>query len=200
MEYCNLTTYKLQDDFINKLEKKTIEQNDTCLYKVLNHGDFWVNNFLFKYEEGTPKEVVFVDFQMSYYSSPGIDLNYFVHTSPNNHVRENRTATNIETYYIEFARILNNLNVKDVPTLTDLQKEIKRCEYYGFMAAVGILPILILNKDASEESHLDKMGDEEQGKKIRQAMYLNSSYQIAIKPILKRFDEHNILDDLVNLN
>lgn len=174
----------------------TVKANADCGYKVLNHGDSWVNNFLFKYEEGKPVDVVFVDYQMSYFSSPGIDLNYFLNTSPNNCVRINKRETIIESYYDIFALTLSDLNVKDIPTIGMLRKEINRGEYYGFLAAVGILPIVVLDKESSGDSSLETMGDADASARLRQAMYFNQIYQTAMKDILSRVDEHHVLDDL----
>ncbi|XP_046681596.1 uncharacterized protein LOC124368358 [Homalodisca vitripennis] len=45
---------------------------------VLNHGDLWLNNLFFKYNEAKePVEVRFIDFQASRYSLPVMDLVYF---------------------------------------------------------------------------------------------------------------------------
>ncbi|XP_046684610.1 uncharacterized protein LOC124370367 [Homalodisca vitripennis] len=58
---------------------------------VLNHGDLWVNNMLFKYNSsGTPDAVKLVDFQYPRYSSPAVDLIYFIWTSADEGVRETK--------------------------------------------------------------------------------------------------------------
>lgn len=174
----------------------TVKAHADCEYKVLNHGDSWVNNFLFKYEEGKPVDVVFVDYQMSYYSTPGIDMNYFLNTSPSNAVRINKQETLIETYYDTFASTLADIRVKNIPTISMLRKEIKRGEYYGFVAAVGILPLVVLDKEAAKNSSLETIGDAETSAKLRNAMYTNQIYQTAMKDILARMDEHHVLDRL----
>jgi len=55
----------------------------------LNHGDFWVNNMMFHYcpETGKPDQVRFIDFQMTRYSTPVLDLHYFIHSSASEQVR-----------------------------------------------------------------------------------------------------------------
>lgn len=98
--------------------------------KVLNHGDLWINNFLFKYEEGKPVDVIFVDYQMSYFTSPGLDINYFLCTSPTNEVREKKVDALIETYYNHFSKTLKNLS-KQQYTIEDIKKEIRSREFYG---------------------------------------------------------------------
>ncbi len=46
-----------------------------CGFRVLNHADLWVNNFMFRYnEDQTPAEVLYIDFQGSFWGSPVNDL------------------------------------------------------------------------------------------------------------------------------
>lgn len=162
----------------------------------MNHGDFWVNNYLFKYEEGKPVDVIFVDFQLCYFSSPGIDLNYFLNTSPQANVRENKRDQILEGYYKHFTQTLADLNVKNIPCEATFKKEVLAREYYGFMAAVGILPIVLLDKEASKDSNFETIGDADAGAKLRHAMYFGENFQRAMKHSLPIFDRNNVLDIL----
>ncbi|KAJ3666352.1 hypothetical protein Zmor_001798 [Zophobas morio] len=52
--------------------------------KVIRHGDCWCNNFMFKHDNKNnilPLEVAILDWQISVYSSPILDLSYFVFAS-----------------------------------------------------------------------------------------------------------------------
>lgn len=56
------------------------EPNEFC---VLNHGDCWINNIMFKESDnGKLNDILMVDYQMSVYSSPAIDLHYFLNICP----------------------------------------------------------------------------------------------------------------------
>ncbi|KAJ3666354.1 hypothetical protein Zmor_001800 [Zophobas morio] len=49
--------------------------------KVMRHGDCWCNNFMFKHDKknkSIPTEVAILDWQLSTYSSPVLDLCYFI--------------------------------------------------------------------------------------------------------------------------
>lgn len=173
--------------------------NAQAKYKVLNHGDFWVNNYLFKYEEGQPIDVIFVDFQLSFYTSPAIDINYFLHTSPSNGVRQTEREDILVKYYEQFNRTLENSIVLNVPTKSMLDSELKEYDFYGFMAAVGILPIVLLNPDASKEANLEAMADADAGLRLRNAMYFGTNYQNAMKDLLPKFHSNNTFDKLKDL-
>lgn len=155
---------------------------------------------MFRYENGRPVDVIFVDYQMSYYSSPGLDLNYFINTSPHNDIRENQIEEILHVYYDQFSSTLKAMGVTYIPSMYDVRNEIKRCEYYGLMAACNILPFVVLNKEASGDSSFENLGDEQESEKQQTAMYTNHLYENAIKPILRRFDEHKILDELAALS
>uniref|UniRef100_A0A1B6DBT8 CHK kinase-like domain-containing protein n=1 Tax=Clastoptera arizonana TaxID=38151 RepID=A0A1B6DBT8_9HEMI len=74
----------LVDEVDGYLENLT---NRGC--RVLNHGDFWLNNMMFRYSQGVC-EVKMVDFQMCRFTSPSYDLQYFVASSADLDVRLHR--------------------------------------------------------------------------------------------------------------
>ncbi|KAF2886932.1 hypothetical protein ILUMI_19241 [Ignelater luminosus] len=103
-------------------------------FHVLNHGDAWVNNFLFSYTpKGKLKDFRFVDYQMVVYSSPAIDLHYFWATSPKMEVRKEHLDTILDRYY---AQLLHNLSrfqysLERVPTRSQFLKDFESKAFYG---------------------------------------------------------------------
>lgn len=60
-------------------------------YNVLNHGDFHIRNMMFKRgSDGRVEEVKFLDFQLSHWGSPALDLAYLIHINGDIGVAERR--------------------------------------------------------------------------------------------------------------
>jgi aminoglycoside phosphotransferase (APT) family kinase protein len=73
---------------------KRVTAPDDKAFNVLNHGDMWVNNILFRYSNtGRPESAMFVDYQQCHFTSPTIDLQYFIYTSPKDDVRMRHEGT-----------------------------------------------------------------------------------------------------------
>jgi thiamine kinase-like enzyme len=77
-------------NFGKKMISKSIDlykRNDLS-FNVFNHNDLWINNFMYKYENSIVKDVLLLDYQLSYWGSPAIDINYFLYSSVKDDVRE----------------------------------------------------------------------------------------------------------------
>jgi thiamine kinase-like enzyme len=89
-------------------------RRDDKAFNVLNHGDTWKNNILFRYSNtGQPESAIFVDYQLSHFTSPAVELRYLIYTSTNDDIRMRHESTLLQVRaqkscsYIELvARIL----------------------------------------------------------------------------------------------
>lgn len=62
---------------------------DDAVFNVLNHDDVWTSNLMFRYEDKvTLNDVLLFDYQLAYFGSPGVDLNYFLNGSVQDEIRE----------------------------------------------------------------------------------------------------------------
>ncbi|KAJ8895501.1 hypothetical protein PR048_000834 [Dryococelus australis] len=179
---------RFADTLIDNLEK--ILKRDEKDFNVLNHGDLWVKNILFKYESGTgkPLDLRIIDFQNAHFSSPNVDLQYFLAVSPNDEVRFNHRALVIEEYHKELCWVLEHLGYsKKVPTLAELNDELDRKSWHGLFAAVTDLQILL-----SENFEFDSMRqDELQAKK--EETHFSQSYRRIMHRLLPMYKEKGVL-------
>jgi len=75
---------------------------------VLNHGDCWNNNMLFKLDPETGKvsDHIFVDLQITRLGSPNLDLGYFLYTSVQGDVRRAHLMELLQHYFDNLAKAL----------------------------------------------------------------------------------------------
>nr|CAD7455077.1 unnamed protein product [Timema tahoe] len=136
-------------------------------FNVLIHGDLWLNNMMFKYDDvsGTVEDVMFVDYQLCCFTSFALDLQYFIHTSPMDVVRKENTEELLKTYYDELCDTLVCLGSghKRI-TFQELQDEYERKAFYGFFSLVTVLPIVMSDPDdAMDMDKLLQTGDDVEG-------------------------------------
>lgn len=93
-----------------------------CGFQVLNHGDSWINNMMFKSdEENNPIDVNLIDFQMSFWASPSCDLLYFLFSSVADDIKAIHFDHFIEFYHDQLTSALKKLKFdQHIPTLTEL--------------------------------------------------------------------------------
>ncbi|XP_043498951.1 uncharacterized protein LOC122522182 [Polistes fuscatus] len=170
---------------------KVIKQRDDE-FNVINHGDFWVNNMMFRYnEERKPIDHIFVDFQLCVYGSPALDLQYFLSTSPNNEVYENDRETLIKEYYSTLCNMMKQLDCKtSPPSMEKLQKRINDYEIVAMISSFAILPLVLIDRNEAKDIN-EIMGTD--------GGYDDSAYKTDIyrKVICKRipyYDQLGLLD------
>ncbi|KAH8363318.1 hypothetical protein KR084_008215 [Drosophila pseudotakahashii] len=151
----------LISDYTSKLTDLNIEfgKNDPMELSVLNHGDFWCNNFMFKYKDSSEVEdVCFVDFQLPKYGNqivvkksndlitnfillgtPAQDLFCMLMTSPKFSIKLDKFDHFIEYYHQQLVAHLSLLNYnRNAPTLAQFHTHLHRYSFWGksFMRSV----------------------------------------------------------------
>ncbi|KAL5281256.1 hypothetical protein ACFFRR_004957 [Megaselia abdita] len=162
---------------------------------VLNHGDFWVNNIMFNYNEaGEPIDCVFVDMQMNVYSSPGMDLNYFFNTSLPLDILINNREYLIQIYYDSLKETLETHHYEDVPCYELVRKEVATREDHGFFASYAIFPNVIMDRCESQDMSCESLQDEELGQMKREVIFAGERLRDHMKYSLKRFDDLGVFE------
>ncbi|OXA50931.1 uncharacterized protein LOC110853581 [Folsomia candida] len=124
---------------------------------LVNHGDCWNNNMLFKVDTDSDgkkliKEHMFVDLQLTRFTSPSVDLTYFLHTSVKPEVRRKHLKDLLAHYHKIFSDTLIHLNKKCPTTFEELFSDYKNRAYYGYLTNLNFLAFLVAYNELDFES------------------------------------------------
>ncbi|KAK7865310.1 hypothetical protein R5R35_007395 [Gryllus longicercus] len=107
-------------------------------FNVLVHGDFWINNLMFRYEDGEVADFLPVDFQFPHEASPAIDLLYFLGGSVSDNVHAHHQDLLLREYHGELRRTLQLLGCQ-APSLEALLSAVEAHGAFSlFMATCGV--------------------------------------------------------------
>lgn len=133
---CRVET--ISDSLVSICQPKTTGLN------VLNHGDLWVNNILFKHStSGNVVDVRFIDFQIVRYGSPVLDIIYFIWTSSDEDVRENHLEDLCEIYRSTLNAMLEELGCEERMTKKELFEDMKRAVDWAVNTVCSLLPVIV---------------------------------------------------------
>ncbi|KAK0098767.1 hypothetical protein PV326_003428 [Microctonus aethiopoides] len=129
------------------------DENEFC---VLNHGDCWITNFMFRENDnGEPVEVRLLDYQMTVWTSPVIDLLYFLNTCPEIKLKVDYDDYFLERYLNVLSTTMSNLHcVTKPPTMINIKQSMYKRRNYAIMAGLIFYPRMIA--DDSDIESLDE--------------------------------------------
>lgn len=180
-------------DKLHKLSGKTMDewyravQRDDTGFNVLCHGDLWANNMMFRYSEdtGEVQDVRLVDFQLSYWASPAVDLQYFLNSSAFPELLV-KPEVLIQEYYDYFCKTLSLLGYEHLqPTLTQINDELDKKGLFGVLSAISIRTVSL-----SDRSKLTDINDV---LAQTRTMHLTEAYKDSMKKLLPIYEERGWL-------
>lgn len=163
---------------------------------VLNHGDCWVNNLMFHYcpATGTVDDVKFVDFQLSRYSSPALDLQYFVYTSPSEDIRSNYTELLLEEYHKELQDTLKILHCEHHEfTIDQLKEEFEEKSLFGLIAAATVLSAVVADPNDVMDLENVKEDGSNMDLKLVEKPLSGRRYKQALEKLIPHFEKKGLL-------
>ncbi|KAH8359448.1 hypothetical protein KR093_006786 [Drosophila rubida] len=202
----NLKNFKDCEKYHDKLETYFAKLRDLYLvigyfspneFNVINHGDSWVNNFLFKIApNGDISEMVFVDFQNPRYGHPFADLLYFIMTSVHIDYKLKHFDYFIKYYHDQLIEHLEILDYKErKPKLWELHMQLSKYGTFAISAVFMVLPVVLL--DPTESATFENFfSDSESGSDFKNLMYSNKRYKHYIEQILPWLDNRGLLEEL----
>jgi Ecdysteroid kinase-like family len=136
-----------------------------------------------------------VDYQESYWGSPGIDINHFLYTSCNYDVHDKHFDELISFYHEQLSLTLKKLNYSKIPSLNDVHYEVKNKAQQGLISLLSVVAIqMIENPEHANPENLVTDSDEAQA--IRREVYGNPRYVELLKQMLPKIIDRGILSQV----
>jgi Predicted aminoglycoside phosphotransferase len=196
--------YEHYGDKIRKMIPTVVDQMIKLLQpkkdslNVLNHGDCWVNNIMFHYCQKTGKvdDIRLIDFQLARFSSPSLDLQYFLCTSTNDEVRFQQRDHILRVYHAELRDTLEALNLDpDLYTLEQLKEEFEEKEMFGLLTVCSMLwAMLASSSDVPDFSQLkeEDLNIDFTWEPLDRALS-GSRYREVLQTFLRHYEDKGIL-------
>nr|XP_021187406.2 uncharacterized protein LOC110374147 [Helicoverpa armigera] len=156
-EYQNIIKGKVISS-VEKAAKLKKDENGNR-FSVIQHGDAWTNNIMFKFQEDTLKESMLIDYQMTRNTSPVADLLYFFFNCTHHYARVEYFNEWLDYYHSQLDNSLSNYGLKAnyVYPRDQLDADLKR--YGKFALGNAILTNSMINLKPEEATKVKAQMD-----------------------------------------
>ncbi|XP_077285074.1 uncharacterized protein LOC143910456 [Arctopsyche grandis] len=129
--------------------KRFLDPETTSPYNVICHGDSWINNFLFKYEDDKLLDLIFIDWQVIRFLSPITDIAYMMFVSTDQQIRSDCYTRSLDLYYETLSTNLTMMGCKPSECYPRevFEDQIKSTMPFGLISSMMLLPIILCEKD-----------------------------------------------------
>lgn len=167
---------------------------------VVSHGDLWVNNFMFKYDNDKPVACKFIDFQLARYTPPALDIAQLIYINSTKETRADHLDNVLNTYCDFFETELKKSQVD--PTIlprTEILESVKEFHLAGLIECVvfghlTLLPPTLSSTILSSSEEYDKFINQSRVKTCLEAFKLDY-YRDRLTEVLSEIIEDFILKD-----
>ncbi|CAH0714829.1 unnamed protein product, partial [Brenthis ino] len=169
-------------------------------YNVFCHGDCWINNILFK-NEGTRRELCFLDFQAMRYANPITDILYFMYICTDSEFRSEYFDELKTAYYDTFKIFLKQYNVEAnvIYPKEDFDSDIQETLPFGLLVALLELRLVtIIPEDQTISKDLDVIPDSEETTEGT-ALSEDKLYAIRVNDVVNECINNGVIQNLLNI-
>lgn len=180
-------------DYIWESTKAAVKSKPEGL-NVLNHGDLWDNNLLFRYDQSNNvTSVKLLDFQNTKFASPVVDLFYFMWTSASEEVRKNSQRELFVVYVNELNSSLERLGCQERLSTEELKEDLRTYKDWVLFVLCFCLPLqMSAREDALDLSTFTK---EDFGNSKFQKLFDGKYYRACLVTFAKQFTEFFLMLD-----
>lgn len=163
-------------------------------FNVLNHGDAWSNNFMFRYDEqGKVVDMRMVDFQFPVFGGPALDLQYIWVICTSVEIKKTCTDQILAHYYRELANNLIKLKIKsNIPSMEEMKEEFNSKAVHGFATILTTLSIFLSKKPPGFSIADFFKPDDPCG--YRRSFFNNEKFIDQLKILLPIYDKIGVFD------
>ncbi|XP_018315464.1 uncharacterized protein [Mycetomoellerius zeteki] len=140
--FCDKTEALLSNAF-DEVMIKTVKSREPL--STLCHGDFILDNILFKMENDGQYRAMLIDFAFLRYATPVVDLSTYLCLSCSNEIRKDKFFEIVRVYHDALKEYLLEANIWDSEKYSydALLDDYKRGGLFGFVIASFYLPVLM---------------------------------------------------------
>ncbi|XP_030030806.2 uncharacterized protein LOC115447738 [Manduca sexta] len=91
---------------------KMSKQDEDSKHSIIQQGDSWTNNIMFKFDRDTLQESVMIDYQLSKVSNPCCDIMYLIFNCTDHKTRLQHFHDWIDYYHSELVKALSNFGLE----------------------------------------------------------------------------------------
>lgn len=129
-------------------------RKSNCFKNTLCHGDMYVANMLFKYnDEKVCKDVRLIDFQLLRYCPPTHDLMFFLYQSTTEQIRNKYLKSLCDEYYQELKKHSGNFgfDIEEIYPKGDFEESLRYMKSQALFQALYYSPITMLPPKLRED-------------------------------------------------
>uniref|UniRef100_A0A0K8WBL9 CHK kinase-like domain-containing protein n=1 Tax=Bactrocera latifrons TaxID=174628 RepID=A0A0K8WBL9_BACLA len=158
-----LALHKIEDHF-HRICLDAVDGAAYAPYSVICHGDFWNNNILYNFDSNnkqgnTAIKAKLIDFQISRYSPPVLDLVHYLYACTEKPLRDAHFNEFMQIYYDTLAQFIRDYGLDPGVLYPEaiFRQQLRQFGVYGYCMSAFSVPFFVSN--ASELPDLDKVSE-----------------------------------------